>query len=395
MDAAKAVVILIALAAPFAAAGFADLIISSPQSGAEFHQGDYITITVVLANTGMSDGGAAYLTEVRLVPNPCINHGVEISLPGAIICPPSSMDSGCSLRFRNATLTNTFTFSNISTSEGCGNGKYEFTVRVSGNNEVGQGGFFGPFLQSKEREFEYDFIGPLYCGDRICTEWKGEDCHTCSVDCERCPECTPGETACSRDSIAACDERGYWEEVGYCEAGCHLVNGTPTCKEPCIDGIKSCVAENILTVCVAKRWENRTCPYGCIFDSCKGACGELGCENRCMGSTLFSGGVCDNVTGMCSYSRNETCPDGCTQDGTACLTKGGLAAGFDIMLIAAAVLAIGAGVFAYFKFFRKKKAPLLDDIMPYEEPRQPPYASPPSEPPPASSEPPHEFKPLG
>lgn len=365
------------LAVPLAFAGFGDLILTSPQAGGKFHQGDYINLTLVLNNTGTQDGGAVYLTGVTLAPDPCINNGVPITIPGAIACPEASADSGCVQRFRNANMSNTYTFRNVSTVEGCGNGRYRFSLVVAGNNEVGQGGFFGPFLKSKSTDFELDFIGPLYCGDRICTAWKGENCTTCSVDCLRCPECVPGAIACVNDSVGTCDWQGYWETMAFCEAGCHIVNETPRCVAPCVDGTKECIAENILAVCVAKRWENRTCPYGCIFDSCKGNCDEAGCPPRCILGLLYSEGTCDHVRGTCNYAKNETCGLGCNADGSACMGQEAGGGGMDLMLIVVPIIVIIAAIIAYLKFFKKREPPMLDDIMPPDEPHFAPPPPPP------------------
>ncbi len=362
-----ALLLALLLAAQFALAGFNDMVFSSPQANGQFHQGDYLNFTLVLNNTGILDGGAVYVANVTLGPELCINNGVPITIPGAIVCTETAQDTSCAQRFVRAFRANVFNFTNVSTVEGCNSGRYKLHFTVSGTSEVGNGGTFSTVPKTKTQEFEMDFVGQLACGDGICTTWKGENCTRCPQDCGRCPECAPGAKACVNDSAAECDARGFWQMTEFCVAGCHLVNETPQCLEPCIDGTKTCTSEDVLAVCVAKRWENRTCPYGCIFDDCKGNCDVAGCADRCMGGVLYSQGTCDHVRGVCGYAKNETCGQGCNEDGSGCAGQGGGGGGgADLMLIIGAVVVVVLAAVAYFKFARKKKEepPPLQEFKP-------------------------------
>jgi len=379
--------LLLFLAAPLALAGFGNLILISPQAGGTFHQGDYLNFTLIINNSGIHDGGAVYFTNITFLPNPCINNGEPISLPGAIVCPESAIDPGCVQRFRAAHLQNVFEFRNLSTVEGCGDGMYKFHFMVSGNNEVGMDGSFSSFPKNLTQEFEMNFLGQLKCGDGICTVWKGENCSNCMSDCGRCPECAPGEVSCVNDSVGTCDERGFWGITEECVAGCWGVDEMPRCVTPCIGSSKMCVGENILSVCVAQRWENRSCPYGCIYDDCKGNCDAVGCGDRCTQGLLYTQGTCDHVRGVCSYAGNETCAQGCSEDGGKCAGASGGGGGVDLTLLFGAIAAVVVFGVVYFKFIRKKKeeAPPPPLYPPLE---LPPELKPPEQKPPDSGQPP-------
>lgn len=355
MDSAKAAFLLILI--PLASAGFADMVLTSPQGGQPVRQGGNITLALVIRNAGLSDGNAVYVTKVMLTPSSCINNGTPVTWHGAVIvCPEGTPDVTCAFRFRNATVNNTFAFEGITTMETCDNGEYAYSFYVEGNSEVGSGGSFSRTPKNATRAFTLSFTGPFYCGDGICTGWKGENCSSCSRDCGRCPECTPEKIACVNDSVMTCNSTGFWEITQFCEAGCQLDRrGDPVCTEPCPEGDRECIGLNLASVCVNKRWRNETCPFGCLLGECKGNCDTAGCNDSCSQNVRYYGGACDHVTGRCSYSK-ENCSLGCAGNGCAGPGGGG-GGGISITTLVAAIALVAViALVAYLKFIKKKSS---------------------------------------
>ncbi len=342
---------------PIASAGFADMILTSPQDGQAVRQGGNITLALVIRNAGLSDGNAVYVTGVTLIPSSCINNGTPVTWRGAVIaCPEGTSDATCAFRFRNATVNDTFAFENIPTMETCDNGGYSYSFYVEGNSEVGSGASFSRTPKNATTAFSVRFTGPFYCGDGICTAWKGENCSGCPRDCGRCPECTPEKIACVNDSVATCNSAGFWETTQFCEAGCQLDRrGDPACTAPCPESDRECVGLNTASVCVNKRWKNETCMFGCLLGECKGNCDTEGCNSSCSENVRYYNGTCDHVTGRCSYSK-ENCSLGCA--GAGCAGPGGnVGGGISTVTIVAAIALIAAAALAiYFKFVKKKPA---------------------------------------
>jgi len=337
-------------------AGWTDLVLTSLENGQPFHQGENITLTLVVKNNGLTDGSAAYIANVTLIPTACINGGAPLMLPGvAIVCPNVSADQGCTFRFRNATLRDTFAFENVTTQETCPNGTFHYSFSITGNTEVGSGGYFAATVKNASETFELRFTGALFCGDGACTEWRGENCSTCQRDCGRCGECATGRVDCMNDSIATC-LGGFWQITTPCEAGCYYFRGEPACVAPCREGERGCAALNTATVCVNKRWKNETCMFGCLLGECKGNCDTAGCNDTCADSVRYHNGACDRVTGKCSYLK-ENCSFGCAGDACAQQGGGGGEGAGLLPAVAAAALVVAAAIAAYLKFIKKPGQP--------------------------------------
>jgi len=354
----KKVVLAFLLFPLLAAAGWGDLTYSSEQSGMEFRQGGNITITLNITNTGVRDGGAVYISNVTLVPGPCINNGTNITIGGGIICPNSTIDAGCAFRFRNATFKSFYSFENLPTSEACPNGEYYYEFLIVGNKEIGPGGNFAPGAMNASPKFSIRFIGPHFCGDGSCDGWRGETCETCSEDCGRCKECTPGERRCFGDDIGTCGSDGFWSYT-HCLGGC-MPNeaGEPECIPPCTPGEKQCISANVLAVCENYKWRNVSCPFGCLYNDCKGDCEIAGCPETCANSIHLFNGSCNRVTGRCAY-ESEHCSEGCDESGIACAgakptpSAGGGGGGFDLTIAGVIILLLALIAAAYMKFMKK------------------------------------------
>ena len=350
---------LVLLLLPLAAsAGWNDLVYSSGQSGMDFRQGGNITLVLDINNTGVRDGSAVYISNVTLLPGPCINNGENITVSGGVICPNSTIDIGCGFRFKNATIKSSYSFENLPTSEVCPNGDYYYVFLVFGNKEIGSGGNFASGLMNASPRFTIHFIGPHFCGDGSCDEWKGESCETCGEDCGRCKECIPGERKCVGDDIGECNSDGFWEYTR-CIGGCRL-NATdePECVPPCTPGEKQCVSANILAICENHKWRNVSCQFGCLYDDCKGNCETAGCPEMCANSTHLFYGKCNRATGKCTY-KSEHCSQGCDEAGIACAgaqqtpPAAGGEGGFDLTLVIVPIILLIVLAVLYLKFIKK------------------------------------------
>lgn len=349
---------MLILLSPLSFAGWADLIFTSPQDGQQVRQGDNITLTLFINNSGISDGNAAYTANVTLLPSACINNGVPLlAARGALVCPNTSLDSACAFRFRNAVLQDTYAFTNLTTDEACPNGEYHYSFLLEGNSEVGDGGSFSATVKNATAKFAVRFTGPRFCGDGSCDGWKGENCSECPRDCGRCPECVPGARRCEGDSIAECNSSGLWK-YSACPGGCLVnVTGEPECIPPCAQGEKQCIAENTLSICESGKWRNITCPLGCLYDDCRGNCQTAGCPESCSDSLHLLNGTCGPVTGRCTY-KSEYCERGCDGAGVRCMPGATPtptpAGGFNALPVAAgALLLIAVAAVIYLKFIRK------------------------------------------
>ena len=333
--------LLFLLLASAAFAGWNDLSLTSPQQGQGFRQGDNITLTMRVSNDGVTDGGAVYIFNATLTPNPCIANGTPLISEGAfILCPSSAIDLGCPNRFRGASTSYDFTFENLPTNEACENGEYSYAFTISGNSEAGASGSFSPEKRSANASFTLRFTGPYFCGDGTCTVWKNESCASCPQDCGRCAECESGAKSCLNDSVATCID-GFWQVTEECEAGCHIPKSEPECVTPCESGTRTCTAIDTLSVCENKRWRNITCEHGCLLDACKGSCETEGCPESCENSVHSFNGACDPITGNCNY-QTETCELGC--DGTACAVAPTSAEGGKLCPLGLVLAVLGTGV---------------------------------------------------
>ncbi|MDD5317937.1 MAG: hypothetical protein PHF51_04390 [Candidatus ainarchaeum sp.] len=300
-----------------ACAGWNDLVFASPQEGSELRQGENVTLTLVITNANVFDGNAAYVANVTLLPGRCVNNGVQVTVPGAVICPESNIDFACRFRLRNASQQSVYEFASLSTDESCANGTYGYAFRLEGNSEVGAGGSFSEEARVSLPSFTLRMAGPHFCGDGTCDSWHGENCSTCARDCGPCPQCAEGESRCIGDSVARCGFDLQWN-LSSCAAGCTLSSsGEPECVPPCAEGEMQCVSGAVLHECVNGRYINRSCAFGCAFDECRGSCQADGCPDKCLTGIRYHSGECILSTGQCTYA-SEYCRQGCSQDGSAC-----------------------------------------------------------------------------
>jgi len=303
-------VLLVALVASSAYAGWDDLTFDSPEKLSDVRQGRNVSLSLNVTNPAHEDGYAVYLLNVTLYPPPCINGGRPVTSVGAIICPKD--DPSCRNRYSSASTTALFNFTEMATDVDCSNGLKEYKFGITGTKElIGADSRWSSQYTTNTSTYSVRFIGPDVCGDGFCS--GNETCATCNPDCGRCTECTGGERACRNNSIYLCVNGFYTYLAEQCPLGCEDTDGAPSCRRLCEDGEKRCSEDGTaVQTCSNNVWRNDTCVRGCVDGACQSnLCLNVVCADYCQEGVARSYGSCNPSTGSCTFFDTRNCQYGC------------------------------------------------------------------------------------
>ena len=310
-------VILLLLLACIASAGWNDMGNSSAENLQDMKQGRNISLSLNITNNGRTDGYAVYIINVTLHPPACVNGGNAVTLPGAIVCPTTTLDPSCRTRQRSAVMGLFVNFSNLATDVNCTNGLKDYYFTLQGSTElIGIESRWTLRGATNTSMFYLRFIGADYCGDSVCA--GAETCTGCPSDCGVCPECAAGARACVNGSVYSCANGFFTQVAVQCTHGCETVNGTPQCTRVCTENETRCSADgSAAQTCMNNDWANQTCIYGCRDGACDtNPCARMNCSDKCETNVAYAYGSCSALTGNCTYFSTVNCTNGC--NGTVC-----------------------------------------------------------------------------